>query len=419
MLFIPYTGLVLFEHKDWSYEELRSAKIEKASHTKAAENSLAFESVGDFIREKFVDLSGLDDIAIFNFVIMEQLLEQEFEMLDTTFHELLPKERILFQDTNDEKMTEKFKALHTKKLPLTIENTLPFIFSQYMFLDRNKLHFANRQQRAFIDKELLGFENLKAPRQSGKTTALIQKALLEKLKHPQKRISLVTPTHFQAELLKQTLLELVERSSVVLDMNEITVYTPMEILDEHKNKREYADLLLVDDASLMEEEFIRYIKEAQKEKTLLLVNALQDSQSISFTESYYGEIEFIGGSEFPTLMKTLVKVANKDEKSDILIFAVDQNFEAMKEDLESFTAQTLSYIDTEESLREQNNTRVKLCRYDMRIPLHASYVFLIQPCQSEYEALEYLAKSSRIKSFIIYEDECDTIKKLKTDLSRN
>ena len=418
LLFIPYTGLVLFEHKEWSYSELRTAKISKTSHADTSENSLAFESVGDFIKEKFVDLSGLDDIVIFNFVIMEQLRQEEFELLDESFHELLPKERILFQDSTDETMDEKFKALHTKKETYTIQNTLPYIFSQYMILSGKKLYFANKEQRTFIEKPLKGIENLAAKRQSGKSLCLLQKALLEKLQDPLKKITIITPTHLQAELLKHTLLELVERSSIVLDMNEIAICTPMEILDEHKQKREEPDLLLVDDAYLMDDEFIGYLKQTQKEKPLLLVNSPLDDATFTFTQSYHGSCEFIQSTEFPALMKKLAQLLHKNKREDILIFTTEQNFQAMKEDIESFTAEKLSYINTQESLREQTDTRIKLCNYDTHIPFHASYTFLIRPCQSDYSALEYLVQSSKIKSFIIYEDECDTIQKLKKSLEQ-
>ncbi len=432
LLFIPKTGLVLFEYKEWSYEELRNAHVSKASHTKKSDNSLSFESIGDFIKEKFTDLTNFDDIDIFNFVIMEQLREEEFNMLDTSFHELLPKERILFHDSNQEQIERKFQALQTKQKTYTVQNTLPFIFSQYMILDKERVHFANEEQRAFIDKRLENIENLVADRQSGKSTVLVQKALLEKLEHPQKKIAILAPSHLQADLLKQTLLQLVERSSVVLDMNDISIHTPNDILNEHRKDLKkapieevliesfhlskplnIADTLLFDDAFLMDAEFISYLKHIQKGKTLLLINSLEDETTASLTKNYYAEIEFIHAPEFPTLLKKINALKKERSDAEILIFTTDEDFEAIKEDIEGFTAQELSVIATDRSLREQSLTPVKLCNYDPKVPLHADYTFLVQSCQSDYSALKYLAKSSKTKSFIIYEDECDNITRLK------
>ena len=432
LLFIPKTGLVLFEYKEWSYEELRDAHVSKTSHAQKSENSLSFESIGDFIKEKFIDLTSFDDIDIFNFVIMEQLREDEFNMLDTSFHELLPKERILFHDSSEEQIERKFKALQTKQKTYTVQNTLPFIFSQYMILDEKKIYFANKDQRDFIDKNLENIENLVADRQSGKSSVLVQKALLEKLQQPQKKIAILAPTHLQAELLKHTLLELVELSSVVLDMNDISIYTPNDILNEHRRRLkkaptaeilieafhlhkglDIADTLLVDDAFLMNTEFIAYLKHIQKGKTLLLINSLEDETTASLSQNYYGEIELLQTPEYPTLLKKINTIVKAKKDVDILIFTADEDFEAIKEDIEGFTAQELSLIETDHSLREQSPTPIKLCNYDPKVPLHATYTFLIQSCQSDYSALKYLAKSSREKSFIIYEDECDNISRLK------
>ena len=432
LLFIPKTGLVLFEYKEWSYEELRNAHVSKASHAEKSDNSLSFESISDFIKEKFTDLTTFDDIDIFNFVIMEQLREEEFNMLDTSFHELLPKERILFHDSSQEQIERKFKALQTKQKTYTIQNTLPFIFSQYMILDGDRVFFANEAQRAFIDKELESIENLVADRQSGKSTVLVQKALLEKLEHPQKRIAILAPSHLQADLLKQTLLELVERSSVVLDMNDISIYTPNDILNEHRRglKKapteeiliesfhlskglDIADTLLFDDAFLIEKAFIDYLKHIQKGKTLLLINSLEDETTASFNTSYYAEIEFLHAAEFPTLLKKINSLLKENKDVQMLIFTADEDFDAIKEDIEGFTAKKLSVIETDRPLRDQSPTPIKLCNYDPKVPLHATYTFLIQSCKSDYSALKYLAKSSKTKSFIIYEDECDNITRLK------
>ena len=418
-LFLPRAGLVLFEDKEWRYKELCNAKASKASHAQSSQNSLAFENIGDFIKEKFVDLSGHDDIVIFNFVIMEQLSEEEFDLLDESFHHLLPKERILFRDSTLEEIEEKFQKLQSKKRPYTVQNTLPFIFSQYTILDKEKIYFANKEQRAFIDKPLKNFETLCGDRQSGKSTSVIQKALLEKLEHPDKKITILTPTNLHADLLKQTLLELVEHSSVVLDMNAIVIHTPLELLELYKKRRDYSDVIFVDDALLMEEEFLSYIKQTQKERALLFVESQKDRTSLTFSHSYYGKIEFVKNREFPTLMKKLANLLKNDDKNDILIFASAHDFEDMKEDIESFTGIELSFVDTDKPLREQKLTRIKLCSHDEKNPLHGDYVFLMQSCQSDKNALEHLAKSSKTKSFILYEDECDTILELKNLLEKS
>lgn len=417
VLFIPKTGLILFEYKDWSYEELRNAKVSKSSHVAKSENSLSFESLGEFIKEKFIDLTNFDDIDIFNFVIMEQLKEEEFNLLDKSFHELLPKERVLFQNSTPEILAHKFKTLQPKQKTYTIHNTLPFIFSQYMILEKNKIHFADEHQRMFIDKELQKTENIAADRQSGKSILLLQKAIFEKLKHPHTKIAIIAVSHLQKELLSQTLLDLVERSSVVLDMNDIAIYTPSDIQNTQKRLLESADMIFFDDAFLMEESFLDACRKLQKNRIFVFVNVPHNKATVTLPNAYYGTACFICADEFPTLMKKIYSLL-QDEQSDALIFTNDGDFEAIKEDIENYSAQKLSFLSSDDSLHNHTKTRLQLCNYDIKIPLHATYSFLIQGCRSDYAALEYLAKSARTKSFIIYEEECDNIHQLKKVLER-
>ena len=418
-LFIPKTGLILFEYKDWTYEELRNAKVSKASHVQKAEESLSFESLGEFIKEKFTDLTTFDDIDIFNFVIMEQLREEEFNLLDESFHALLPKERILFQDSALDIIERKFKTLPAKQKTYTVQNTLPFIFSQYMILDGEKVYFANEEQRRFLDKKLQKNENLTADRQSGKTTLLLQKAILEKLENQKNRIAIITPTRLQKELLRQTLLDLVEHSSVVLDMNDIALYTPDEIQNSQKKILEHVDMIFIDDAFALQSDFLASLKQLSKYKTLLFINAPGEDVTFSLSRHYYGEIAFLQAAEFPTLLKQINTLFSLEPKSDALIFTKEGDFEAIKEDIEGFCAQPLSFVDTDESVQDQTQSPLKLGNYNLNTPLHASYTFLLDGCQSDLDTLEYLAKSSKIKSFILHQEECDTIVQLKARLENN
>ena len=438
LLFIPRTGIVLFEYKEWCYEELRNATAARTSHAQRSEETLSFENIGDFIKEKFIDLSTFDTIDIFNFVLMEQLREEEFNMLDESFHQLLPKERILFQDSNAETIERKFQALQTTQKNYTIHNTLPFIFTQYMILDEERVHFANEQQRTFIDEELRDIKNLVGDRQSGKSTMLLQKALLDKLENPHKKIAIVAPSRLHAELLKQTLLQLVERSHVVLDMNDISIYTLNDILNEHRKRLkkapkeemilesfhlkkglDIADTLLFDDAFLIQEEFIEYLKHIQNGKALLLINSRSDETTASLDQNYCGEITFLEGAEFPTLLRKIPTLLKKTPKAKILICTANEDFDAIKEDIEGYTSKEISRVDTLLPLHQQFSTPLKLCNYDMNVPLHATYTFLIKSCQSDFSALTYLAKSSRTESFIIYEEECDNIHRLKNILENS
>jgi len=409
ILFIPRVGLLLFEQKGWSYKDLNGSTVSKVSHAKRSDDTLSFETLEDFIKEKFIDLTNFDNIDIFNFVIFEHLSESEFDMLDESFHHLLPKERIFFQNTTLKDIEEKFKALKQKQKNYTIQNTLPFIFTQYMIIDKEQVFFANKEQRTFIDRELDDITYLIGTRQSGKSTLLLQKAIREKLQDKNKRITIITPTKVQQELLKQTLFDLVERSMVILDLEDITIVTPDEI---SVNEFTSHDLLFIDDAFLIEKELLSKLKQSKKEN-LLISDLPKESDKASLKESYSGEVEFIKASEYPALLKMIYKLTQEEKSADILIFASNKALEDIKEDIEGFSAKKLSLIDPKLPLSKQDTTDILLSNYNQEISLHAKYTFCIECCDPKYSTLEYLVKSSQTKSFIIYQHECDNIKELK------
>ncbi len=433
LLFIPRTGLVLFEYKEWSYEELKNAKVSKVSHAQKSENSLSFQSIGDFIREKFLDLTNFDEIDIYNFVIMEQLTTSEYEMLDESFKELVPQNRILFNDSQLEDIENKLSAIQTRKKNFTLHNTMPYIFSQYMIIgDDEQIYFANEEQRAFIEAPLPALSNLVADRQSGKSNVIVQKALLEKLKEPKQRITIAALTRLQADILKHLFLQFVEYSSVVIDMDEIHILTIEEILQRHAQKLktapfynndihrdllkkgfEFTDILFVDDAFLLSKTYIDYCKHIQKSARLLLVNSVEDEKTATLSKSYFGEFSFIQASEFPTLLKTIREIHQKDQTADILVFTNETSFEEIMEDIEGFTGVNVAKVDINKEIYSQNLKSVKLSVYDSKVPLHAEYALFVGCCDANYSALKYLAKASRQESRIIYEKECDNITRLK------
>ncbi len=435
-VFLPQKGLVLFEYKEWHFEELKDVVASKTSHAKSAPNTLSFENRSDFIREKFLDLSQYEDIDIFNFVLMEHLSEEEFDRLDESFHQYLPKERILFSDSTDANIEKKFSSLEPRRTDYTRNNTLPYIFSQYMILKKETPFFATKSQREFIDskEEATQCISLYAPRLSGKSTILLQKALLAHLLHPQHKVAVIAPTLLHVELLRHLLLNIIERSALVIDMNAVEILCGDELIRRHShalgkktlsskierfhfNKDfHFADTLYIDDSDLMEEKFVSYLLKLQKKRTLLLVNPKQVSPTHTLEQSYHQESSFeVTSSCFTTLLKTLHKL-NPPNTADVLIFTDSTDKEAMAEDIYGFTGREVEIFNMQIPLHEQQTDAILLCEYTIYNPLQCDYAFFLDPCCSDIETLSYLNFASHKKSFFLSEQECDTISKLEKEL---
>ena len=363
---------------------------------------------------------------------MEQLKGEEYDMLDTSFKELIPKNRIFFHDSNIDDISAKLSALQTSKKNYTLHNTMPYILSQYMIIDdKGGIHFANKEQRAFLDSELSSQTELVGDRQSGKSNLIIQKALLEKLKEPTKKIAIAAPTKLQADILKHLFLQIIERSAIVIDMSEIDILTVEEIAQKQAQKLKlqpifetlhptllkkefhFADILLVDDAFLLPQTYMQYCKHIQKKSTLLFVFVPNEEKESILNRCYYGNITFLQATEFPALLKQLRLLHNTKETDDILLFYNAKEFDEVVEDIEGFSGFKVTQIDTDKELYSQNLTTLKLSVYNSKVPLHADYTLLTAPCDIDFFTLAYLAKSSRKKSYVIYEKTCENISQLQ------
>ena len=419
VLFIPKCGLILFEYKEWSFQELKDAQVLKVSYAQKGENSLAFANLCEFIKEKFIDLGGFEDIDIFNFAIMENLQKKEFKQLDERIHELLPASRILFGDTTQEEMAEKLKKLQPKQKNYTVENTLPYIFGQYLILEDSGICFANEEQREFIHTPLRKNTYLQAERLSGKSTVILQKALVELMENNDKKITIFTPTQLHANLLKQKLLEILERTAFVIDIDNIEILDLSNISAEKSLKKEIlaSYIVFIDDAFAIEALRLRALKTDLKNKLCVYVNDFTEKPTVLLRQNYSKEIQFIEANEFATLLRMLPNLFQERNDIDVIIRRADSDNDSFREDIESYTGKEVGIIDLKENFFEKGSPAIRIGTYDLRDPHVGDYVFLIECCRSDIENLKYFAKSSRKKTFIVYEESCDTIQNLKDILT--
>ena len=157
-------GIFLFEYKDWSYNELKNAKIEKATLQDSKKDNLAFEKSHEFIKQKFNELIHNDGVPIFNYLLMENLNTDEYKHLDESFQKLLPEEKVMFNDSSED--TILIKILKSKISKIKLPNTseiMSTLLIQYAIVENSEtLHLSSKEQREFIDSPLLKYTTLKA-----------------------------------------------------------------------------------------------------------------------------------------------------------------------------------------------------------------------------------------------------------------
>ncbi len=437
MVIDPLRGIYLFESKEWTYDELKNADIQKAQKQDDSENTLAFENKHDIIRKKFNELTHSDGVPIFNYLLMEYLSADEYEHLSDSFKELLPKEKIIFSDAQEADIFKKLQAASSEnETLLSVDEILGTLFIQYALLrsDDTFCH-ASKEQRAFIDKELEDYSELLGLPRSGKSSILLLKAVVELLNDASKKIVIIKPTIFACDILKKKLLEIVEHAIVEIDLTSIEILTPLELINRHqkKLKREplaqlfidaklmkksfkVADIILCDDAQLYSIEFHEYLKHIQKHERLLLTYTESDStDNLQFTHSFENpekKVSFYQTNPHAKAMHLIYSLLERGA-TNIVIASNALSMERLKEDLDSFIEENVLHFDSSQRLINQNFSNLLLSEYKDLSELTVHHIILMDLCFSSENEIKYALHLAKKSVTILYEEDCLEIQNLR------
>ncbi|MDD3817126.1 MAG: DEAD/DEAH box helicase family protein [Thiovulaceae bacterium] len=439
VIFHPYKGIFLFEHKDWSYDDLKNATIEKATNERSSKDNLAFESVHEFIIQKYKELTHTDELAISNFLLMENLDTPQYEHLHDSFKELLPKHRVIFNDSTQEEIVAKFAleehALHPL---LDLEKIIGNLFIQYALFDtRGKLSVCTQEQREFIDASIKGHQTLSAKTGCGKTNVLLLKALVEKLENPKKQITIIEPTRIACDILKQKLLALIEHAIVEVNPVSIQIITPLELVNKHlqaldkpllneqviidpkllSRTKKIADFVICDDSELLCDPFLQYVRLMQKKETLLLVTN-QDIPTPDYElkhnfVSLEKKVAFKHANEHAKALQILRELLQTHKAKDILVISNPLSKDNLYEDLEGFIEDKAILLDSSKSLLDQELDSLLLATYEQISGLHAKFVIMLDVCEAHKGQIEYAQNLATETLYVVYEESCQAIKTLK------
>jgi len=434
-------GIYLFEVKKWSFDELKGATVEKKEKTEESEETLAYSKTHEMIRRKFNELIHSDgDVEIFNYLLMENLTTDEYEQLDDSLKELLPKGRIIFQDSIE---SDIFKKLHDASTPLeeplSLDKIFGTLFVQYAIVeDNNSVKFCTDEQIAFIDKELSSFENLIAPPKSGKSNLLLLKSIKDLLDEKIKSVVIIKPTILSKDLLQKRLIELIERAIIEVDLTAITILTPQELIDKHLQKLKMkslfneelyidqklmqksfniAEVIMCDDANLLPQNFTLYLKHIQKSKKLLLVNSKEDDATITLTKSFINpdrRVHFYEMNPHAKTMHIIAALTNESDRSgSIVVVSNTTTREKLREDLQSFIEDETILLDSSTNLINQDLNNILLTTYEDIDELRTRHLIMLDLCSTDSELVEYTINIADEEIYLIYDHECQEINKLK------
>ncbi|WP_304544341.1 hypothetical protein [Sulfurimonas microaerophilic] len=443
MLYDKIRGLYLFEIKKWSFDDLKNSVIEKAQNQEHANNTLAFDKTQELIKRKYNEINHTDGPKIYNYLLMENLSADEYEHLDDSFKTLLPKEKIIFSDSLT---SDIFKKLESEdKVPVgQRDNTaLEILLTQYTKLeDDGSFTLCNDQEIEFLNTPLNDFSNLTIDFQTGQTSLLLLKAIIEVFKQRHKKIILIKPTTLARDIAYKKLLEIIEHGIIEFDMNAIELLTPLELINKHlqklkkpmikdfsefdtkllKKSFQIADLVICDDANLLDAQFIGYIKNIQKNKPAIFVNLTDEQIATQFTLPSALETktyQFLQTHPLAKTMQLIQKLLEENLPNDILVVSNPQNQQKLKDDLEHFIEHNALDIEGGKTLLEQNLEELRLATYNDMFELSTKHIILLDLCEYNEKQIEYAFNLATKSAYVLYDNSCEIIELLKEKYESN
>ncbi|MFT7861131.1 MAG: hypothetical protein ABXS93_09405 [Sulfurimonas sp.] len=429
MLYDPERGFYIFEIKKWSFDDLKNATIEKAQNQEHGNNTLAFDRTQELIRRKFNEIVHDNGPQIYNYLLMENLSADEYEHLDDSFKELLPCEKIIFSDSLT---SDIFKKLESEEKQKSAQGALKTLFTQYTKLrDNGEWSFCSEEEIEFLDTELTGFKTLAAHMQNEKTSLLLLKAIQEVFTGKAKKVIILKPTILARDIAYKKLLEIVEHGIIEIDMQSIELLTPLELINRHLHKLgkatvhgmaafdskllkksfNVAELIICDDADLLSDTFLEYIRNIQNNKKALFVNL--ENPDFSLETKHKANIEFIQTHPLAKTMQLLHKLLQEHSPEDILVISSPASREKLGDDLEYFLKEDTSDIEASQTLLEQDLKELKLATFDDMYELPSPFVILIDLCDYNQKQIEYAFNLSTNSVYALYENSCEQIELLK------
>lgn len=432
-------GLYLFEYKEWSYDELKNSTISKAIEQDSNSQSIAYQKTHQFIRQKFNELTHKDGIPIYNYLLMQNLNSDEYNQLDDSFKELLPFNRIIFNDSKEEHILDKLRDVALLEEPVQNEaDIISNLLVEYLILSKdNGLNLATPSQIKFIESELQSITILSGDASSGKTTIILLKSILEVLKNPKHKVIIIEPTRIACDLLKQKFLNIVEYAIIEIDLNSIEIITPIDLVNRHLDRLKKpnlevvlyinerlmqksfkaAELIICDDTDILPLEFVEYLKHIQKDSSLILVNTYNGAESdFRLDESFKKkkkEIVFKKANQHAKTLQVLSTLLQTHKANDILVVSDNLSKKKLLDDLEGFVDERIVALNSSSSLISQDLNGLILCSYSDIASLSSKIVILMDIEDASLNQLQYAAKLTQERLYVIYEQECQNIKTLK------
>lgn len=410
LLFLPHYGIYFGETLNWKASDLENATVQRSTKQSKQPSATHLENIESKIRSKLQDVLSFDFTPVFRFIRMDHLSESEFDHLDPSFHELLPKKSVIFSDDTVESIKEKLTSmgeyLHTPLSGIQIIGAL----QTHTFILPTPTNpsgaLLSPQQTQFLSTELGKTTTLYGGYGSGKSTLLIRKAMLELLSNPQERIVVLAPTILASDLLRDAFVSLMYYGVISIDLHRIVFAPSSENLESFKPFLE-ATTILCDDWYAMSPRFVETVRRKCSAKKLLTVSIDEEHESDTNYALTFSYRDPLSPQSIETddkgLLPTLLSELRKSFQSDIpplLILPESYDFTLFKEAIDEYLGCNARILTPSFTLQTQDIDDIIISTEEILSGIAVAHVIIISdnPSKDYTYALSRGSESATIIS---------------------
>ncbi len=404
LIFLPHHGLYFGEKISWTAAQLKGAKVESSTKKSSTTHLKIIQAA---LHQKLEDVLSFDSTPIERFFWMENLYESDFDKLDTSFHRLLSKERLIFADNDIKIIQEKLFSLSSyQKKSYSKLKILGSLQAHSLLLPSKNNPFGaflSAQQQAFLNAPIVdkSITILSGDFATGKSTVLIRK-VLHSLLHNDIKVAIITPTVLSGELLRKELIAICEFSAITLNYSRIQFLSPPipEKTITLNTLSKDISLIVYDDLDTTNALFMNSLnKELQRQMVIISTsNSAYDEHSHHLTQVY--RIPIIktihcteSNEELSTLLTEIRKIIQTRPSSLMLILLEsDEEIARYKKAIDEHLHIESSVITTAFSLQYQNIDSITLSKPLNVLGICVDYCFVIN---IDVESKEYKIALSR------------------------
>ena len=283
MMLHPKAGIILFNFFDYDIEELDDITVSAAKE--GDKNPIIkTKDIKSLIERRLDEVYHAKVVPIHAILICNHLSEKEFDTLDESFHELIPKNSALFNDSDSTVYRQRIlKDSDDDTANYELNTIKQAIFAELIVPEQNSLMSGEQQKvlHADLDKKSL----IRGLPGSGKTSLLISKALYEKMKNPELRLIIFANRTCHVHHLQSMIFQFIENSHWALNPADIEVNNFDAMLKLSKEKAEY-DLVMCDNVN---PEDISTLDSLLSKEGKLLASSyynIKDFNTFQLTDSY-------------------------------------------------------------------------------------------------------------------------------------